>query len=216
MGPAWRLFYRSAGRIRPFSTSLTCYLRPFRSSANYHRQFQPSRRPVTVNFRRPSRGSTSVLLSTSGAAALGTLAFVELSEDGDNSSDKTWEARLLETSRTELEASKTTKGREQTNSLTRVLYRVLYFIDIHIWEPLCTGARFLHLTVIFVPVLLAVPVMWVGRKQSDRDNERAGALWWYAFLVQAMEWAGPAFIKVSVGPRKYVSLLLFPSFLSGF
>ncbi|CAI4211725.1 unnamed protein product [Parascedosporium putredinis] len=129
-------------------------------------------------------------------AALGTLAFVELSEDGDNNSDKTWEARLLETSRTELEASKTTKGREQTNSLTRILYRVLYFIDIHIWEPLCTGARFLHLTVIFVPVLLAVPVMWVGRKQSDRDNERVGALWWYAFLVQAMEWAGPAFIKL--------------------
>ncbi|KAK6858171.1 ABC1 family protein [Apiospora arundinis] len=44
-------------------------------------------------------------------------------------------------------------------------------------------------------VILAVPAIWVGTRQPDHDNERSGTLWWYGFLVQAMEWSGPAFIK---------------------
>jgi aarF domain-containing kinase len=49
---------------------------------------------------------------------------------------------------------------------------------------------------IFVPVIVTVPVIWFGQRQPERDNERSGTLWWYAFLVNGMERAGAAFIKV--------------------
>lgn len=77
---------------------------------------------------------------------------------------------------------------------------ILLAFDTFLVEPICTGIRFLHLVVIFVPVIFAVPIIWLGPRQKDRDNERTGTLLWYRFLVQAMEWAGPAFIKVSLIP----------------
>jgi aarF domain-containing kinase len=70
-------------------------------------------------------------------------------------------------------------------------------VDLYIWEPICTGLRFLHLVVIFVPVLACVPAIWVGSRDKTRGDERTGTLWWYSFLVRSMERAGPAFIKVS-------------------
>ncbi|PKS12368.1 hypothetical protein jhhlp_001668 [Lomentospora prolificans] len=198
MGPALllcRLFPPSGLRTRA-TESLTCPLRSLRTYAGSRgRGFRTTQWRRPNNPRRPNRVST-LLFSTAGATGLGALAFVELSEDQDKPSDQTWEARLLETSRTELKATKANKGREEDNPVIRALYRILYFLDLHIWEPICTGTRFLHLTLIFVPVLCAVPAIWIGNRQPDRDNERSGALWWYGFLVQSMEWAGPAFIKL--------------------
>lgn len=101
---------------------------------------------------------------------------------------------MLEASRAEI--SKQIRDDEQ--GLPRVGHRIVLFLDSYVWEPLCTGIRLLHLALIFVPVLLAIPAIWVGRRQRHRDNERSGTLWWYSFLVQSMEWAGPAFIKVRV------------------
>jgi len=77
-----------------------------------------------------------------------------------------------------------------------VLRSVWLFVDSWIVEPIFTGFRFLHLVVIFVPVILTIPVIWVGRRNPRRDNERSGTLWWYGFLVGSMERAGAAFIKV--------------------
>lgn len=130
------------------------------------------------------------MAATSGAA-LGTAAFVKISEK-DEGDGQTAERRMLEASRAEIakEVDKNDRG------LTRLRRKIILFLDIYIWEPLCTGIRFLHLAAIFVPVIFAVPVMWLGKRQKARDNERTGTLWWYGFLVQAMEWAGPAFIKV--------------------
>ncbi|ROV91547.1 hypothetical protein VPNG_09721 [Cytospora leucostoma] len=124
-------------------------------------------------------------------AALGTAAFVKISEK-DEGDGQTAERRMLEASRAEIakEVDRNDRG------LTRLRHKIILFLDIYIWEPLCTGIRFLHLAAIFVPVIFAVPVMWLGKRQKDRDNERSGTLWWYGFLVQAMEWAGPAFIKL--------------------
>ena len=90
---------------------------------------------------------------------------------------------------------------ENERGLSRLQHKIVLFLDLYIWEPLCTGVRFLHLAVIFVPVIFAVPIMWFGRRQKDRDNERTGTLLWYGFLVKAMEWAGPAFIKVCLNNR---------------
>jgi aarF domain-containing kinase len=128
--------------------------------------------------------------------AVSAAAFVELSENGSASPDDTGEKLMLEVSRAEIR--KTVGENDGTLSWLRRL--VIVFLDLYIWEPVCTGFRFLQLVVIFVPVILTVPAIWVGTRLPERDNERTGMLWWYGFLVQAMEWAGPAFIKVRRPP----------------
>jgi aarF domain-containing kinase len=100
--------------------------------------------------------------------------------------------RMLQVSREEIAK----RVADDDTGLRRIRHQIVLFLDLYIWEPLCTGVRFLQLATIFVPVILTVPVIWVGRRQPEHDNERSGTLWWYGFLVQAMEWAGPAFIKV--------------------
>lgn len=117
---------------------------------------------------------------------------MELSEDRDAGPGQTGEKRMLEASRAEISK----KLDDDDRGFSRLRHGIVLFLDVYIWEPLCTGLRFLHLAVIFVPVLFAVPMIWLGKRQKDRDNERTGALWWYNFLVKGMEWAGPAFIKV--------------------
>lgn len=133
------------------------------------------------------------LLAVANGAALGTAAFVELSEEENADSSQTGEKRMLQASRAEIAK----KVDDNDRGVSRLYHSIVFYVDLYLWEPLCTGFRFLHLAVIFVPVLVAVPIIWVGKRHKDRDNERTGALWWYNFLVKGMEWAGPAFIKVS-------------------
>lgn len=123
---------------------------------------------------------------------LGTAAFVELSRQGEDDENATGEQLMLEKSREEIQkkVDKTTRGP------SRIIQEIIYAIDVYIVEPLCTGLRFLQLVVIFVPVIVSVPALWIGRRHPDRDNERTGSLWWYGFLVWSMEFAGPAFIKL--------------------
>ena len=66
----------------------------------------------------------------------------------------------------------------------------------YIVEPFATAIRFVHLVVIFIPVIITVPVIWLGARVPHRDHERSGALWWYAMLSASMERAGAAFIKL--------------------
>lgn len=139
----------------------------------------------------PHRGQAPLLAAAQATAALGTAAFVKLSENEEASGD-TGEMRMLQASRKEIAK----KVDDDDRGFSRLRHKVVYFLDLYVWEPLCTGFRFIHLALIFVPVILAVPAIWIGRRQRDRNNERAGTLWWYGFLVKGMEWAGPAFIKV--------------------
>ncbi|KJY00877.1 atypical/ABC1/ABC1-C protein kinase [Zymoseptoria brevis] len=141
------------------------------------------------NFRAPPspvKGG-SVLL-----AALSPVAFVQIAEDDDNKDGLTHEERMLESSRKEL-AEQVPDRLKNSNKVRVGIYRL---VDEWIWEPLATGLRFLHLVVIFVPVLVSVPAIWFGARRPDRDNERGGTLWWYGFLVSSMERAGAAFIKL--------------------
>lgn len=133
-------------------------------------------------------GGTSLLL----AAALSPAVFVQLSEEDNDGTEQTAEGRMLEASRQEI--SKTLAADD--HGFSRFRHAVVLYLDVYLWEPLCTGLRFLHLVVIFVPVIVTVPAMWLGTRDKERDSERTGTLWWYRFLVQAMERAGPAFIKV--------------------
>ncbi|ORY61404.1 uncharacterized protein BCR38DRAFT_348346 [Pseudomassariella vexata] len=148
--------------------------------------------PIRPTQWQHSRPGGKVLIAAANAAALGTAAFVKLSEKDNEGTEQTAEGRMLEVSRQEIDKKKVKDGR----GFSKLGHNVIYYLDVYLWEPLCTGLRFLHLAIIFVPVIIAVPAIWVGRRQPDRHNERSGTLWWYGFLVKGMEWAGPAFIKL--------------------
>lgn len=77
-------------------------------------------------------------------------------------------------------------------------------IHVYIIEPIATFFRFLHLALLFGPVILTSPMLLVGKPERRRrsgkpvaeDEENWGAVWWYGFLVRQMERAGPSFIKL--------------------
>ena len=111
----------------------------------------------------------------------------------ENSGDgKTPEEHMLEASRAEIAK----EIPEDVHGLKRVWKKIYLFVDTFIIEPIATTFRFLHLVIIFVPVIGTMPLIWLGGRVKSRDNERSGTLWWYSFLVRSMERAGPAFIKV--------------------
>lgn len=149
------------------------------------RLFNLSRRSSFDSANSPLRKNTTL------CAALSPAAFVLLSEE-DNGDGKTPEEHMLEASRAEIEK----RVPDNIHGLKRAWQGLYIFIDTWIYEPIATGVRFLHLVFIFVPVIVTVPSIWLGRRIKNRDNERAGTLWWYGFLVHSMERAGPAFIKV--------------------
>lgn len=124
-------------------------------------------------------------------AALTPGAFLELAEEGDTS-EKTGELQMLEASREEAQTgvSKDARG------LKRLRQRLYVWWYCYIYDPIATGFRFVHLVLIFMPVILTFPAVWFGKQLPDRSGERTGTLWWFQFLVRAMERAGPAFIKV--------------------
>lgn len=77
-----------------------------------------------------------------------------------------------------------------------LLSRVVRFLRDNIWEPILTARRFIHLFFIFVPVIVTSPAMLCGKPLQRYSRERSGAIWWYDFLVYALQKAGPTFIKV--------------------
>lgn len=193
---------------KPWESAKACYShkswqqpRPQQTQAQWQRQWrwQYGQGAKDGSQHDARRRLPTPLVATSSGAALATAAFVELAdkndeEEGSHSSAETGEMRMLEASRAEIAR----KIDPNDMGLSRIRHRIFLFLSSYVWEPLCTGVRFLHLAAIFVPVILAVPVIWIGKRQKDRDNERTGTLWWYNFLVKAMERAGPAFIKVCV------------------
>lgn len=89
---------------------------------------------------------------------------------------------------------------EEDLSLVRKLSQ---FWEDYFWEPLLTARRFVHLFIIFMPVLLSSPMVLIGHPEARYRGDKWGAVWWYGQLVSAMERAGPTFIKVI-----YICLLL--------
>lgn len=116
---------------------------------------------------------------------------MQLSEKENEGTEHTAESRMLAASREEIRK----EVKDDVTGWRRVRDKVLVYVDVYIWEPLCTGMRFLHLVVIFVPVIVSVPMLWV-RKGGKEGQGKWGAVWWFKFLVRGMERAGPAFIKL--------------------
>lgn len=157
--------------------------------------FRPHHRPFSTTgsarrawFRRPPI-TGPILLS-----ALSPAAFIKIGEE-EYHDGKTGEDHMLEASRDELRKSIP----DGVHGIRRLWRGVIFVFDQYIYEPIATGFRFIHLVLIFVPVIFTIPATWIGRRHKDRDNERSGTLWWYGFLVHSMERAGPAFIKVLKG-----------------
>jgi aarF domain-containing kinase len=71
-----------------------------------------------------------------------------------------------------------------------------FFVN-HIWEPILTARRFIHLFFLFAPVILSSPMLLVGSPEARLQGDRWGAVWWYDYFVVQMDRAGPTFIKVS-------------------
>ncbi|OJJ76774.1 hypothetical protein ASPBRDRAFT_49811 [Aspergillus brasiliensis CBS 101740] len=125
-------------------------------------------------------------------AALTPGAFLQLAEDGDDDNGKTGEMQMLEVSRQEVRKTVDDDAR----GLKRLWQSLYVFTYCYIYDPIATGFRFVHLVIIFLPVILTAPTICLGRQLKDREGTRTGTLWWYRFLVRSMERAGPAFIKL--------------------
>ncbi|KAF2133234.1 ABC1-domain-containing protein [Dothidotthia symphoricarpi CBS 119687] len=160
--------------------------RPFASASSIRQQF------ATPRFRGKKILWSGAATGAATGAILSPLAFVEISQDKSSNGEKTHEEAMLEASRKELD-EQVPKVLENSKKYRRGIY---FFLEDYIIEPIATGLRFLHLVVIFVPVIVTIPVIWLGSRQADKDNERSGTLWWYSFLVSSMERAGAAFIKL--------------------
>lgn len=75
--------------------------------------------------------------------------------------------------------------------------RILSLLNDHIWEPILTTGRFIHLFFLFFPVIVCSPMLLVGKPEKRLKGDRWGAVWWYDLLVSRMQAAGPTFIKLS-------------------
>lgn len=179
-------------RVRPCRVPVRGRWQPFLQRQFTRQAAKSIENPTFRTSWRPGGSRRTILHATTGAAVLGTAAFVELSHQGEESEDATGEQLMLEKSREEIQK----KVDDNDRGLSRIIKKIVYALDAYIIEPICTGFRFLQLVVIFVPVIVTVPALWMGRRHPDRDNERSGSLWWYSFLVKSMELAGPAFIKL--------------------
>lgn len=81
--------------------------------------------------------------------------------------------------------------------LLECFFRLQFVVIDYIIDPLKTIIRFVELTSIFMPVLLASPICWFGKKDRKTGTYvRSGAKLWFRYLRWASEAAGASFIKL--------------------
>ena len=130
--------------------------------------------------------ATAVALLTPTALAERSRGVLEQAKLlGEAEAAPTSEQRMLQVARQEKEERR--KASPDDALPKRVWRRVAIFCSDWIYEPIATAFRFTHLVAIFVPVLAAIPFIFAWERIQ---------LWWYVFLINSMERAGPTFIKV--------------------
>ncbi|EAZ63956.2 hypothetical protein PICST_52708 [Scheffersomyces stipitis CBS 6054] len=83
------------------------------------------------------------------------------------------------------------------NVAVRIIYYVKYTIEDYVIDPLVSVARFVELSLIFLPVLVASPLCWFGRRDLRTGKTvRSGAQIWFAYLRWSAEVAGASFVKL--------------------
>src|SRR5438105_4550249 len=115
--------------------------------------------PNKTSLLRPGRRRARRLPGTPrtilAIAALSPAAFIHISED-EVTDGQTAEAHMLEASRQET----TRKIPSDVYGLNRLFRCTVSFVDQYIYEPVATSLRFLHLVIIFVPVVVTIPAIW--------------------------------------------------------
>lgn len=86
------------------------------------------------------------------------------------------------------------RNRKCSRRLTGWMYRIGFFFQDYVYEPIVTFGRFVELSVIFLPVLALYPITYFGK--TNKIGERAGAMLWYKLLRYAAEYGGASFIKL--------------------
>ncbi len=181
-------------RSRP-SPWMARLLTPTRSSTP-----SSSRHQHSWSFPHPPRRRYGFVFLSAGA--IGFLAYRHLTSDRSAYPPTGSIIPLNPTTNTAHAAYPTHSAAEAHWTLVSIFHR-------YILEPILTIVRFLHLTLLFGPVILTAPMLLIGRPGSGgrrgkraasgmkvEDEERWGAVWWYGFLVKQMERSGPTFIKV--------------------
>lgn len=85
----------------------------------------------------------------------------------------------------------------QGNIIMRTFYYMKFALEDWVVDPIVTFSRFVEISIIFLPVLLACPICWFGRREkTSKQYVRSGAKLWYRFLRWSIELAGASFIKL--------------------
>ena len=92
--------------------------------------------------------------------------------------------------------------------------RIAIFFHDKIWEPVLTARRFIHLLYLFLLVLLSAPMILIGPPDQKLGGDRWGAVWWYGYLTQQLQRAGPTFVKVRFLRRLIICSLIHGSLSS--
>ena len=107
----------------------------------------------------------------------------------------TFEMGLYVASMKEKEEDEVRFREERTSrKFTGWLFKVRFFLQDYLYEPLFTCGRFLELSVIFLPVFIVYPITFFGK--TNKYGERFGATIWYKLLRIAAELGGASFIKL--------------------
>jgi len=88
------------------------------------------------------------------------------------------------------------KAEPSKRKLIRILDSILDWLDTWILEPILICKRFFHVLILFSPIAIAFPIIFMGKRHPEEHDERTGTLWWYDLLMNQMELAGPTFIKL--------------------
>ncbi len=96
----------------------------------------------------------------------------------------------------EIQSKSPIKYTESPNLIKKSISYIVRFVSEYIIEPILITCRFIYLLCLFLPLIIGSPIILIGERVSENDNERTGTLWWYNMLVRRMEQAGPTFIKV--------------------
>ncbi|PKI84026.1 hypothetical protein MVES1_002047 [Malassezia vespertilionis] len=83
------------------------------------------------------------------------------------------------------------------------IFAGIQWVCATVQDAILVFGRFIVLAVIFFPVLITVPLLFIGKSKRIADSNegmnesvRWGALLWYKLLVKQMEFAGPTFVKL--------------------
>ncbi|CAG8583225.1 18911_t:CDS:2 [Acaulospora morrowiae] len=94
-------------------------------------------------------------------------------------------------------SEKHTQSRPRKSKLRYFLDNIIKVLSDYVIEPILIAYRFTYLLILFLPLIIGAPALFIGPRIAECENERMGALWWYDVLVRQMENSGPTFIKLA-------------------